>query len=212
MPYATRARPVSRAISRWPGVVDGMPTHGGTARDPAFALPLRHESPYVAQPMVVVRPPTLEEIPAVARLAGQLVVQHEGFDPKRFLHLDDPAAGYARFLPRTLSDPKTVLLAAFVDGEVMGYAYATLDGRDYFALLDACGKLHDIYVDERARSRGVGAALVREVKAELARRGAPRVVLLTATQNESAQRLFAKMGFRTTMLEMTAELDETSPK
>lgn len=157
--------------------------------------------------MVVVRPPTLEEIPAVARLAGLLVEQHEGYDAKRFLHLDDPAAGYARFLPKVLGKKDTVLLAAFVDGAVVGYAYATLEGRDYFALLDACGKLHDIYVDERARGRGVGEALVREVKEELARRGAPRVVLLTATPNTGAHRLFERMGFRRTMIEMTAEVE-----
>ena len=168
--------------------------------------------PLRSAPMVVVRPPTLDEIPAVARLAGMLVAQHEAFDEERFLHLDDPAAGYARVLPRVLGDPKTVLLAAFVDGELMGYAYGTLDGRDYFALLDACGKLHDIYVDDRARGRGVGEALVRAMQAEMTRRGAPRVVLLTATQNENAQRLFAKLGFRTTMLEMTAELPKPTPE
>ena len=155
---------------------------------------------------VDVRPPHPDEIPAVARLAGMLVVQHEGYDPERFLHVDDPAAGYAKFLPRVLADPKSVLLAAIVDGDVMGYAYATLEGRNYFELLDACGKLHDIFVDERARGRGVGEALLLEVKKQLTHRGAPRLVLLTATQNASAQRLFAKMGFRTTMLEMTAEL------
>ena len=160
-------------------------------------------------PMVTVRPPTLDEIPAVAALAGALVRQHEGYDARRFLHLDDPAAGYARYLPKALLDPKTVLLAALVDGELVGYAYGELVGRDYFALLDACGKLHDIYVDARARGKGVGEALVRAMQDELRRRGAPRMVLLTATQNEGAQRLFAKLGFRTTMLEMTAELEPT---
>lgn len=156
--------------------------------------------------MIEVRPPTLDEIPAVARLAGELVHQHERFDEQRFLHLDDPAAGYARFLPRVLGSPNTVLLAAVEGDRVLGYAYGTLEKRDYFALLDACGKLHDIYVDESARGKGVGEALLVAMKAELTKRGAPRVVLLTATANTTAQKLFAKHGFRTTMLEMTAEL------
>ena len=43
--------------------------------------------------------------------------------------------------------------------------------------------------------------------AELKGRGAPRVVLSTAEQNGSAQRLFARAGFRRTMIEMTRELD-----
>jgi ribosomal protein S18 acetylase RimI-like enzyme len=37
-------------------------------------------------------------------------------------------------------------------------------------------------------------------------RGAPRVVLGTAEQNEPAQRLFERLGFRRTMVEMTREL------
>ncbi len=156
--------------------------------------------------MLVVRPPTLEELPAVAILAGCLVRQHEGYDARRFLHLDDPAAGYARFLPRVLGQEGTVLLAALLGERVVGYAYGTLEGRDYFSLLDACGKLHDIYVDEDARGRGVGEALLLATKEEFARRGAPRLVLLAATQNEAAQRLFKKLGFRPTMLEMTCEL------
>jgi RimJ/RimL family protein N-acetyltransferase len=36
------------------------------------------------------------------------------------------------------------------------------------------------------------------------------VVLATAEQNEAAQRLFAGMGFRRTMIEMTRELDDTA--
>jgi len=161
--------------------------------------------------VIDVRAPTLDELPAVAALAAKLVRLHEGYDPLRFVHLDDPEAGYARFLPRVLGDPKSVLRVALSEGRVIGYAYATLEGLDYFALLGPCGKLHDLYVDDAARGLGAGEALVREVKAELRRRGAPRVVLLTASQNERAQRLFARAGFRTTMLELTAELDDPAP-
>ena len=46
---------------------------------------------------------------------------------------------------------------------------------------------------------------MREVVRILTEKGAPRVVLMTAVQNEPAQRLFERMGFRTTMLEMTRE-------
>jgi ribosomal protein S18 acetylase RimI-like enzyme len=37
-------------------------------------------------------------------------------------------------------------------------------------------------------------------------RGAPRVVLGTAQRNEAAQRLFERLGFRRTMIEMTREI------
>ena len=37
--------------------------------------------------------------------------------------------------------------------------------------------------------------------------GAPRVILWTAAPNEAAQRLFRRLGFRETMIEMTKELE-----
>jgi RimJ/RimL family protein N-acetyltransferase len=37
--------------------------------------------------------------------------------------------------------------------------------------------------------------------------GAPRVVLHTAAKNEAAQRMFAKLGWRPTMVEMTREVE-----
>jgi ribosomal protein S18 acetylase RimI-like enzyme len=151
---------------------------------------------------------TPPDLPAAARLAGKLVRMHHALDPRRFLHLENPEAGYARYLAGELEGARSVLLVAERGGEaVVGYAYARLEARNYNELLDACAKLHDVYVDESARGHGVGEALVREVVRRATALGAPRVVLLTAVQNASAQRLFAKLGFATTMLEMTREGD-----
>ena len=107
-----------------------------------------------------------------------------------------------------LEDREVILLVATSPGEPapLGYVYARMEPRSYNDLLDACARLHDVYVDERARRRGVGEALVRETFRIAAELGAPRVVLHTASQNEDAQRLFQRAGFRTTMLEMTAEI------
>ncbi|HEU4785940.1 MAG TPA: GNAT family N-acetyltransferase, partial [Gemmatimonadaceae bacterium] len=66
----------------------------------------------------------------------------------------------------------------------------------------------DIVVDPAHRGRGVGQLLLEATLGTLATRGAPRVVLSTAERNESAQRLFARAGFRRTMIEMTRELHD----
>jgi RimJ/RimL family protein N-acetyltransferase len=39
----------------------------------------------------------------------------------------------------------------------------------------------------------------------------PRVVLWSADRNETAQRFFARLGFRRTMVEMTLELKPAGP-
>jgi ribosomal protein S18 acetylase RimI-like enzyme len=150
------------------------------------------------------------DLDAVGALAGKLVREHHAYDPARFLEPVDPERGYKRWFASQLASDDVILLVATDGDGVLGYAYAAMEERSYNELLDACTKLHDIYVDDRARRRGVGGALLREVFRIAAEKGAPRVVLLTASQNESAHRLFRRVGFRTTMLEMTRELDDVT--
>lgn len=159
-----------------------------------------------------VRDMTKADLPAAARLAGKLVRMHHHLDPRRFLHLTNPESGYARYLAGELENEGVVLLVAERESRegvstVVGYAYGRLEGRSYDELLDSCGKLHDVWVEEEARRAGMGEALVREMAVRLTAKGAPRILLLTAVQNEAAQRLFKRLGFRATMLEMTREAD-----
>lgn len=145
----------------------------------------------------------------VGILAGRLVRMHHAWDPERFMKPGNPEQGYTWWFGTKLADPKIILLVA-EEPEVaegpLGYAFCALEGKDYNDLLEPHAKLHDILVDERAQRRGVGEALLTEVFRQAKEKGAPRVLLHTAAQNETAQRLFARMGFRTTMLEMTREL------
>jgi len=149
---------------------------------------------------------TSADLDVVARMAGALVRFHHALDPARFLLVDSVEDGYRWWFEKQLVDPAAVLLVAELDGTLSGYAYARLEPRDWNALLEACGALHDIYVTDGARRRGVASALLDAVRDAVRAKGAPRLVLHTATENEAAQRLFARHGFRTTMLEMTAEL------
>ena len=74
------------------------------------------------------------------------------------------------------------------------------------SLRGPAGVLQDIVIDPAHRGQGIGRLLLDAVLAALDARGAPRVVLSTAEQNVPAQRLFARAGFRRTMVEMTREL------
>jgi ribosomal protein S18 acetylase RimI-like enzyme len=156
---------------------------------------------------VHVRTMTEADLARVGTLAGRLVRMHHDFDRQRFLAPVDPEKGYARWFATQLADARTLLLVAedAAKAEVVGYVYARLEPRSYNELLDACCRLHDVYVDDQARRRGIGEALLRETARLAKQKGAPRIVLMTATQNEAAQRLFARFGFRSTMIEMTRE-------
>jgi GNAT superfamily N-acetyltransferase len=161
----------------------------------------------VSDDTFTVRAMTAADLPAAGRLAGKLVRMHHELDPLRFLDLPNPEPGYARYFAGELKSDRVVLLVAertssgperAVPTEpgdaIVGYAYGRLESRSYNDLLDA-------------RGHGLGEQLVTEVLRRLTAQGAPRVVLSTAVQNEAAQHLFKKLGFRTTMLEMTREAD-----
>ena len=150
-----------------------------------------------------VLPAEARHLPHVARLAGELVRMHHATDPARFLLVERVEEGYAYWFSRELARPGAVILVAVRGDEVLGYAYGTLEDRDWNMLLDAHGALHDVFVAEGGRRSGVGRALVTAMVAALERAGAPRVVLSTMVTNEAAQRVFRACGFRPTMLEMT---------
>jgi ribosomal protein S18 acetylase RimI-like enzyme len=155
---------------------------------------------------VLIRKATARDLPKIAELAGELVRQHHDFDAKRFLFIENPEAGYKWWFGKELENKKALIVCALLDRKIVGYAYARLEPKDWNALLDAHGALHDILVSEAARGQGIGRKLLEHVFGELRERGAARIVLHTATKNLPAQKLFAACGFRKTMIEMTREL------
>ena len=143
----------------------------------------------------------------MGRLGALLVRLHHDFDPERFIAAPPRTEqAYASFLETQLAEPNIVMLVAEREGEVLGYTYAGVEGRDYMSLRGPAGVLYDIVVDPAYRGQGVGRLLLDATLSGLAAQGAPRVLLSTATQNESAQRLFERAGFRRTMIEMTREV------
>lgn len=157
----------------------------------------------------IVRRATPADLPRIGRLGALLVEEHYEFDSRRFLAAEPGTAeGYASFISTQIEDPDMAVLVADDDGNVIGYAYAAVEGHDYMALRGPAGVLHDVIVDPEHRGRGVGRLLLDAALEFVRSRGGPRVVLSTAARNEAAQRIFASMGFRRTMIEMTLELDD----
>jgi ribosomal protein S18 acetylase RimI-like enzyme len=156
---------------------------------------------------ITVRPATTADLPTLGRLGALLVRAHHDFDAKRFIPATaETEAGYSWFLGTQLERPAICVLVAENGGEVVGYAYAGVEGRDYMSLRGPAGILYDVVVDPTHRKHGVGRTLVEAALAFLKGHGSTQVVLSTATQNAAAQRLFESVGFRKTMIEMTTEL------
>jgi ribosomal protein S18 acetylase RimI-like enzyme len=160
-----------------------------------------------AQPAARIRPAAPADMKTIGRLGALLVRTHHDFDPDRFIAATSRTEqGYGSFLGTQLEEPRIVILVAELDGEVIGYTYAGVEGTDYMSLRGPAGVLYDIVVDPTHRGQGVGRELLDATLEALKAKGAPRVVLSTAEGNKPAQRLFARAGFRRTMIEMTREL------
>jgi ribosomal protein S18 acetylase RimI-like enzyme len=154
-----------------------------------------------------IRRATEADAPALGRLGALLLRAHYGFDAQRFMRPGrNPEVGYGSFLVSQLADADVAVFVAEQHEGVIGYVYAGLEPRSWKELRDACGFIHDVAVVETGRRSGVATALIETAVAWLHGRGAPRVVLWSADRNEAAQRLFQRLGFRRTMVEMTREL------
>ena len=155
----------------------------------------------------IVRRATQADLGPLGRLGALLVDAHHRFDPRRFIApSSDTERGYRAFLESQLADPDAVILVVARGGEVLGYAYGGFEDTDFMALRGPAGVLYDLFVDPAHRGGGLGSILLQAVLDALSARGMPRIVLFAAQQNAAAQRLFARNGFRATMVEMTREV------
>jgi ribosomal protein S18 acetylase RimI-like enzyme len=159
--------------------------------------------------IVKVRPAVAADRDSIGRLGALLVTEHYEFDPKRFLApRPNMAETYGNFLISQTSRPEMIVLVAEQAGEIVGYAYAGMEGNDYMALRGPAGALYDLVIDPGHRRQGIGTRLLDAALEALAKLGAPRVVLFTADKNHGAQQMFEQANFRRTMVEMTRELED----
>jgi ribosomal protein S18 acetylase RimI-like enzyme len=158
-------------------------------------------------PPVAIRSATRADLPGLARLGAKLARLHHAWDRERFFLPEEPLEeGYAGWLGKELANRRAVVLAAVKGAALVGYAYGRIEPRDWNTLRERCGVGVDLWVEPRLRGAGLGARLVEALAEALARRGAERVVVHVAARNPGAARLFARMGFRPTMVELTREL------
>ena len=161
---------------------------------------------------VVIRRAVEGDGATLGQFGAELLRLHHGFDAERFLppgpHTEE---GYGRFLSAERENADTVVFVAERAGEIVGYVFAGMEPRSWKELRDVAGFVHDVFVVERARGSGIGARLVEAAAEWLVAHGAPRVMLWTAEKNVDGQRLFERLGFRRTMIEMTREVPPAGP-
>ena len=83
---------------------------------------------------VTVRTAVPDDEAPLGRLGAMLVTEHHDFDPRRFIApIPDLARRYGQFLLSQVAREGMLVLVAEREGELVGYAYAGMEGNDYMA-------------------------------------------------------------------------------
>jgi len=113
---------------------------------------------------------------------------------QRFYEVEEIDAERNRTFFRRFLAPSEdgMLLGARADGELVGYACLYW----HFSSLSAAESvlMNDLFVNEAARGRGVGRALIEASAAVARERGAAHLEWATAPDNLTAQRLYDSTG------------------
>jgi len=156
---------------------------------------------------VEVRKATRDDAGVIADFAFKLVEQHLTYDDTRFSRIADRTAMANFYAGQTSSENASVLVAES-DASVVGFAFLQYEPVLYAELATKVMWLHDIFVEDTARGRGIGNKLIDAVAAEAKRFGAKKVLLSVAAKNVAAQGFFGHKGFQTTMHEMMLVVGE----
>ncbi len=114
-----------------------------------------------------------------------------------FYETEVPEEVYQTYFSRLLGDDPQDFsgLVAEVDGRLVGLTHF-LFHRHGWKIENTC-YLQDLYADPDIRGLGIGRALIEAVYAEADAKGAPSVYWLTQDFNETARRLYDRIGVET---------------
>ena len=132
--------------------------------------------------MTPIRPATLDDVPSIADLNGQL-----GY-PAPEPELEARLAGILA------SDDHAVLVAT-QDDRAIGWVHVAVE-RGLEASHVAC--IRGLIVDERHRSEGIGRLLIQAAEGWAGARGCEVVIVRTRVTRERAHRFYRREGFELT--------------
>ena len=150
--------------------------------------------------MEAARPATPSDLPHLVGLATDALAE---LAPLRggavFVHREGRAAPVEETLRRDLESPDATVIAGTIDDTVVGYATGRTEAlRDGTVL----GVIDDLYVDEGARSVGVGEAMMGELLAWFREQGCAGVDATALPGNRATKNFFEESGFTARLLVM----------
>ena len=153
-----------------------------------------------------IRRATAGDIPNVLLLVEKTYLLHDALDPARFGAIPGGAEKYHGWLSRLVDSDDGVCLVAELDGRLVGFTIGVMQTDARIYKVQRIGFLHDLWIDEDCRRKGVARQLVSQAIERFEALGAQQVRLDTAADNEIARKLFISVGFRASVVEMLKEI------
>lgn len=149
------------------------------------------------RPAIEITPATEADLDAIRALLGQTDQLHAELVPDYFRKPNSKTRP-REALKRVLETPNEQLLIARAGGVALGVAHVQLYDTPPLLLLMPRRRAHldALVVDKSARRRGVGKRLVEAAAAWAKRHDAYELLLTVWAGNDTADRFYAKLGFR----------------
>lgn len=140
-----------------------------------------------------------DHLPQLLRLWTRMMDEHQSFDPR--IHLAPGAeSAYRAYLSYHISQADSRVGVATVDAPegrlVAGFYLAIVNRNLPMFMPPEYGYLSDLAILPSYRRRGIGRALVDDLKSWLAGRGITTIQLQYYVRNEKAEAFWNSLGFR----------------
>ena len=144
---------------------------------------------------ILVLKATEQDIPQIVELWNQLMDLHKELDPVFSRRIGGEEV-FTEFVKGNIAGEDACVVVAHVGSEIVGYCQAKI--LKYPPVLETAQvvELHDCFVREDMRGRGIGCKLVDAIRDWCCNKGLSRVEVRHSTRNPGAGEFWIKMGFK----------------
>jgi len=129
---------------------------------------------------------------------------HQSLDLDRYNFLPNQGKLYEKWLQKLLQDSRHLCLVAEaeVPTQLVAYTIATVESEIPIYHLKEYGYIHDLWVEEPYRHRGIAKQMVMQTVSHFQQLGIKQIRLNNLVSNDVAFKLYTACGFRASTVEM----------
>jgi GNAT superfamily N-acetyltransferase len=155
---------------------------------------------------MITRVATSGDFEAVFPMLRQHRLRQQQLDPSLYQLHPDAERRFLRWAGEVGEDPRSNLLVAEEQGQLIGFLYVVVERDVPIYLCEEFAVIREWWVEPAFRRRGVGKALIELAIAELAAVGVGQLRVRTAAGDTEARTLLERCGFRMATCEMVEDL------